>query len=102
MSDFEVPRFLDGMSDTALTRKMGFRSRKPDAMTPAEKLRKWRRVHGNRQATIEFSDEAAAALLYIRQQWGMKSNAEAVRAAVRFLAVLTRQGLTRLPQTIDD
>lgn len=83
-------------------RKMGFRSRNPNAMTNAEKIRKHRRVHGSRQISLEFKSDTTAALLYIRKEWGMKSNAEAARAAVRFLALLTRQGLQKLPQSLDD
>jgi hypothetical protein len=44
----------------------------------------------------------SAAILYIRKEWGIESNREACQAAIRFLALCTRQGLTRLPQTLDD
>lgn len=87
------------MSD--LTKRMGFRSRNPDAMTGAERQQKWRRTRGNRQVQIELTAEAVAAMLYLRKEWGMKSGREVVEASVRFLAICTRQGLTRLPQTID-
>lgn len=83
---------------------MGFRSRKPDAMTNAERQQKFRRTRGVRQVQlqIDMDSDVAAAVLYIRKEWGMSSSREAVKAAIRFLALCTRQGLTRLPQTIDD
>lgn len=83
-------------------KRMGFRSRNPNAMTNRERQQKWRRVNGTRQLHLNTDAELAAALLYIRNEWGMKSHHEAAAAAIRFLAVCTRQGLTRLPQRIDD
>lgn len=88
------------MSD--LTQKMGFRSRNPHAMTDAERQAKYRRNRGMRQVKFDLNNEIAASVLYIRKEWGMESNKEAVLAAIRFLALCTRQGLTRLPQTMDD
>lgn len=85
-----------------MTKRMGFRSRKPDAMTNAERQSKWRRKTGRRQIHIALGPDVAAAVIYIRKEWGMQSNPEAVEAAIRFLALCTRQGLTRLPQSIDD
>lgn len=87
---------------TADFKRMGFRSRKPEAMTPAERQQKWRRTRGMRQLQLDMSEDTSAAVLYIRKEWGMRSNREAALAAIRFLALCTRQGLTRLPQTIDD
>jgi hypothetical protein len=81
---------------------MGFRSRNPNAMTAAERQQKWRRSRGLRQLQVDLTTDTAAAVIYIRNQWGMSSNREAALAAIRFLALCTRQGLTRLPQTIDD
>ena len=86
----------------ALGKRKGFRSRKPDAMTVAERQRKYRRAQGGRTINASLSPEVAACLLYLRKQWGMQSDREAVEAAVRFLTICTRQGLTRLPQGIDD
>ena len=88
------------MSD--LDRKMGFRSRKKHAMTNAERQQKYRRSRGVRQLQLDLEPDVSAAVLYIRKEWGMRTNKEACLAAVRFLALCTRQGLTRLPQTIDD
>lgn len=82
--------------------RMGFRSRNPNAMTPAERQSKRRRKLGVRQVQLGMGAELAASLLYIRNEWGIRTNREAVEAAVRFLALCTRQGLTRLPQSIDD
>lgn len=86
------------------TQKMGFRSRKPHAMTNAERQQKWRRTRGMRQMQLQLDmdSDVTAAILYIRKEWGMRSNKEAGLAAIRFLALCTRQGLQRLPQTIDD
>ena len=71
-------------------------------MTGAERQQKYRRTRGMRQLQLDMGAELAASILYIRNEWGMDSNKEAVEAAVRFLALCTRQGLQRLPQTIDD
>ena len=89
------------MSDE-LTQKRGFRSRKPNAMTPAERQRKYRRKEGGRTINTALSPDIAASLIYLRREWGMESDRETVEAAVRFLTLCTRQGLTRLPQGIDD
>ena len=90
------------MKGVDLTSRIGFRSRKPHAMTGAERQQKYRRTRGMRQLQLDMGAELAASILYIRNEWGMDSNKEAVEAAVRFLALCTRQGLQRLPQTIDD
>ncbi len=83
-------------------RRMGFRSKKPHAMTGAERQQKWRRSRGMRQLQLDLTAETSAAVVYIRKEWGMRSNKEAALAAIRFLALCTRQGLTRLPQSLDD
>lgn len=89
------------MSDD-LTAKKGFRSRKPNAMTLAERQRKYRRKQGGRLINATLAPDVAACLIYLRKEWGMQSDREAVEAAVRFLSVCTRQGLTRIPQSVDD
>jgi hypothetical protein len=86
----------------ALTKKTGFRSRKKDAMTIAERQRKYRRKQGGRNINARLDPAVAACLIYLRKEWGMKTDRETVEAAVRFLTLCTRQGLTRLPQSIDD
>ncbi len=92
----------DKIDPQSLVRKKGFRSRKPDAMTGAEKQRKYRLKHGGRTINTHLTPEIAACFLYLRKEWGMQSDREVMEAAVRFLTLCTRQGLTRLPQTIDD
>lgn len=82
------------------TRPMGFRSIKPNAMTNAEKQRAWR-SRAVRHANIQFDEVGAAALLYIKKQWGFRTNKEAVLVAVRHLAVETRQGLERIRLEVD-
>lgn len=89
------------INPSALTKKQGFRSRKPDAMTVAERQRKYRLTQGGRTINATLAPEIAACLMYLRKQWGMESDREAVEAAVRFLTICTRQGLTRLPQELD-
>jgi hypothetical protein len=90
------------ISSQALTQKRGFRSRKPNALTGAERQRKYRRKEGGRTINTALSPDIAASLIYLRKEWGMESDREAVEAAVRFLTLCTRQGLTRIPQGIDD
>lgn len=92
----------DAINPDALTKKKGFRSRKPDAMTVAERQRKYRLTQGGRTINATLDPDIAACLIYLRKQWGMQSDREAVEAAVRFLTICTRQGLTRLPQTVED
>lgn len=82
--------------------RLGFRSRNPNAMTAAERQAKHRRKLGVRQVKLSMDAEVTAAMLYLRKEWGMETNREVCQAAIRFLALCTRQGLQRLPQTIDD
>jgi hypothetical protein len=92
---------LDRLPPQNLTAKRGFRSRKPDAMTNAEKQRQFRARAGNRILYATLPVEVAAAVLYLKKEWGMETNREVALAAIRFLALCTRQGLTKLPQTLD-
>lgn len=87
---------------TELTQKKGFRSRKPNAMTVAERQQKYRRKQGGRLVNATLAPDVAACLIYLRKEWGMQSDREVMEAALRFLSVCTRQGLQRLPQSIDD
>jgi hypothetical protein len=93
---------IDRIKPEDLTRKKGFRSRKDDAMTHAERQRKYRLKHGGRTINTHLTPEIASCFLYLSKEWGMKSDREVMEAAVRFLTLCTRQGLTRLPQTLDD
>lgn len=68
------------------------------AMTNAEKQRAWARANGGRAINCRVDVVGAANIIYLRKEWGLKTDAEAVRAALRFLAVMTRCGLQRLPQ----
>jgi hypothetical protein len=92
---------VDRMQPESLTAKRGFRSRKPDALTNAEKQRQFRARAGNRMLHATLPVEVAAAVLYLKKEWGMETNREVALAAIRFLAICTRQGLTKLPQTLD-
>lgn len=93
---------IEELDPTALKARKGFRSRKPDAMTNAEKQRRYRLRHGGRTINTTLAPEIAACFLYLKKEWGMKSDREVMEAAVRFLTICTRQGLTRIPQSIDD
>ena len=93
---------IDYLEANELTAKRGFRTRKLNAMTPAERQRKWRRKNGGRSISYYVSPEVGASILYLKKEWGIKTNAQVVDAALRYLAICTRRGLTRLPQTIDD
>ena len=93
---------IDYLDPKSLTAKRGFRSRKPDAMTGAERQQKWRRKNGGRSISYYVSPEVGAAMLYLKKEWGIRTNAQVVDAALRFVTICTRQGLTRLPQTLED
>ena len=92
---------IDHLDPKALTAKKGFRSRKPDALSGAERQRKYRLKHGGRTINTHLTPEIAACFLYLSKEWGMQSEREVMEAAVRFLTICTRQGLTRLPQELD-
>ena len=66
------------------------------ALTNAEKNARWRAKNGGRTITYHADAPTAAALIFLRRSWGFKSNRETVQAAIRYLAVLTRKGVTRL------
>lgn len=93
---------IDKVNPQALTKLKGFRSRKDDAMTNAERQRKWRRKNGGRSVSYYASPAVGASMLYLKKEWGMETNQQVIDAALRFLTLCTRQGLQRLPQAIDD
>lgn len=93
---------IERLNPQALDKKKGFRSRKEDAMTNAERQRKWRRKNGGRSVSYYASPAVGASMIYLKKEWGMQTNQEVIDAALRFLTLCTRQGLTRLPQAIDD
>lgn len=92
----------EDLDPSALTKKIGFRSRKPDAMTNAERQRRYRRKHGGRAINANLAPEVGAGFIYLKKEWGMKTDKEVIDAAIRFLTICTRQGLKRLPQNLDD
>jgi hypothetical protein len=96
----DEPQFVSAKVLEMLNKRMGFRSRNPNAFTPAERKQRWRMKNGT-QVNAKFDLIGSAALVYIKNQWGFKSNAQAVEAAVRFLAVETRKGLTKINLEID-
>lgn len=86
---------------TTHQKPVGFRSRNPNALTAAERMRRWRLLNGSRQFFVQHDISSAAAGLYLQKQWGFRSQAETARVAIRYLAVLTRMGLKRIDLTID-
>ena len=65
-------------------------------LTNAERVRRFRAKHGGTVINFTAHIEAAASVLYLRKQWGFKSNQQAVEAALRYLTIQTRRGLTKL------
>lgn len=71
------------------------------SLTNAERQARWRAAHGSRQLKVNLSIETAAAIMYLKKQWGLKSDHEAAVVAIRALAVQTRKGLKKIELTID-
>ena len=86
----------DKINPKSLNHRRGFRSIKPDAMTGAQRLRKYKAKLGGRAVNFYVDPDAAAAMLYLQKQWGMKTYKEAVQASLRYLAKHTRMGLEKL------
>lgn len=55
-----------------------------------------RAAAGGRQLSCDLGLEAAAASIYLQSAWGFLSASEAARVALRYLAIQTRKGLTRI------
>jgi hypothetical protein len=85
-----------------LTHLKGFGAFNSNAMTNAERQRKFRAARGGRTLNTGLAPEIAASVMYLKKEWGMDTDREAVEAAIRFLTICTRHGLTKLPQTMDD
>jgi hypothetical protein len=79
-----------------LNHRRGFRSIKPEAMSVAERVRKYRSREGGRSVSFYMHAEAAASLLYLKKQWQIEKTQEVVEAALRYLAKHTRMGLEKL------
>lgn len=54
------------------------------------------RANGSRVVSLRANAETAAALIYLRREWGFESATETVDAAIRFTMVATKLGLQRL------
>lgn len=93
--------FLQYIPPESFTKKRGFRSQKPEAYTNAERQARWRARHNARRISTDLPADSVAAMLYLRKQWGFKSQRELVNAAIRYLAIQTRKGLQRIDLTID-
>ncbi len=92
---------VDDLPPKNLTKRRGFASQKPEALTNAERQRKYRAAAGNRMLHTAMPPDVAAGVIYLKKEWGMTTNREVALAAIRFLTLCTRQGLTRLPQSLD-
>jgi hypothetical protein len=97
-------RNITGALDAVLdTRSKGIRSTETPRMH-AEGVREFntrrkaaaRAALGGRQVSCDLGIDGAAALVYVKQQWGFPSTREAVRVALRLLAKQTREGLQRI------
>lgn len=86
----------------SLKKKMGFATQNKEALTNAERQRRWRLKRGSRSINATLPPDAAASLIYLRKEWAIPTDREVVEAALRFLALCTRFGLAYLPQCIED
>lgn len=75
----------------------GSRSSQVKAWDQAAYMRQYRARMGNRQLSMQLRIDSAAALVYLKSQWGFKSTAETVNTALVYLSRQTREGL----QTLD-
>ena len=71
------------------TVRIKFRDRK-------EAMRRYRAANGRRQLGMTLRVDAAAALIYLKKQWGFQSNAECVNTVLVYLARQTRAGLRKI------
>jgi hypothetical protein len=71
------------------TVRIKFRDRK-------EAMRRYRAANGRRQLGMTLRVDAAAALIYLKKQWGFQSNAECVNTVLVYLAQETRAGLQKI------
>lgn len=62
----------------------------------------WRARMGARQVSCDLGIEGAAAMLYLKAQWGFKSTQETVNVALRFMATETRKGLQKFDLGVPD
>ena len=91
---------IEKLNPQNLTRKKGKGSKGKTPLTNAELQRRYRRKWGGRTINTHLDPVTAACFIYLRKEWGMKSQREVMEAAVRFLTVCTRQGLQRIPMEI--
>jgi len=56
-------------------------------------MRKYRAANGRRQLGMTLRIDAAAALIYLKRQWGFESNAQCVNSALVYLSRQTRSGM---------
>lgn len=85
-----------------LERKLGspLRMKHPKGLTVNERLARHRAACGFR--AIGFvPPEAVASLLYLKKQWGFKTNVQTAAVALLYLAKHTREGLKRIDLGVD-
>lgn len=86
--------------------RTAFHSKKPGRFSNPETFHEAHREYkrmvrsraaaGGRQLSCDLGLEAAAASIYLQSAWGFVSASEAARVALRYLAIQTRKGLTRI------
>jgi hypothetical protein len=67
-----------------------------------EKQRRYRAANGFQFVHAKLSAPAGMALIYLKKQWGFETTRMCVEAALKHLALETRDGLKRIRLTIDD
>jgi hypothetical protein len=66
----------------------------------SESYRKQTKAHGSRFA-MHLQAHEKAIIMYLQRCWGFENRADAVRACLAAVAVLTRRGATRLDLVVD-
>lgn len=56
-----------------------------------DKQRRWRLANGSKTLTLPCTVDVAAALLYCKKQWQLKTDREVAEVALRYLAIQTRK-----------
>lgn len=101
MNDFKVWLMLQEALPN-LERKLGtpIRMKHPKGLTENERLARHRAASGYR--AIGFvPPEAAAAMIYLKKQWGFKTNVQTAAVALLYLCKHTRQGLKQIDLGLD-
>ena len=68
-------------------------------MTAAERQHRWRNTNSIRNMTFRLDKAGAKALHYLKAEWSIESNKEAVIMALRYMAQHTHRGLDKVELT---